>query len=107
MPLFLKAQGAMGARPKAGQHDSSLFAKMFIIAALLIVVAGWLLRPSTGQSVAVDTRPLVSSNTTFGLELFAQLRGKKGNLIFSPYSISTCLAMTLAGARCNTEQQMI
>jgi serpin B len=92
---------------KPGRQESSLFAIILIIGVLLILVAGWLLRPSTGQSVTVDTGPLASSNTAFGLELFAQLRGKKGNLVFSPHSVSICLAMTLAGARGNTEQQMV
>jgi serpin B len=48
----------------------------------------------------------VESNTTFGLNLYGQLAASPGNLFFSPYSISTCLAMTYAGARGNTEAQM-
>jgi serine protease inhibitor len=34
------------------------------------------------------------------------LKSTPGNLFFSPYSISTCLAMTYAGARGDTEKQM-
>ena len=49
---------------------------------------------------------LVESNTAFGLNLYGQLATGPGNLFFSPYSISTCLAMTYAGARGDTEQQM-
>jgi len=42
----------------------------------------------------------------FALELYQQLRHNEGNLFFSPYSISTALAMTYAGARGDTETQM-
>jgi serpin B len=42
----------------------------------------------------------------FGLDLYRQIRKPDGNLIFSPYSISACLAMAYAGARGNTESQM-
>lgn len=49
---------------------------------------------------------IVAGNSKFALELYAKLRSKKGNLFFSPYSISTALAMTHAGARGVTESQM-
>jgi serpin B len=49
---------------------------------------------------------LVDGNTAFGLDLYGQLAATPGNLFFSPYSISTCLAMLYAGARGNTEKQM-
>ncbi len=39
-------------------------------------------------------------------DLYAKLKKQEGNLFFSPYSISTALAMTYAGARGNTEKQM-
>ena len=51
--------------------------------------------------------PLVKGNTNFALDLYAQLtENNSGNLFFSPYSISTALAMTYAGARENTATQM-
>jgi serpin B len=57
-------------------------------------------------SRAADTAPLVAGNTQFALDLYARLKSGDGNLFFSPYSISTCLAMTWAGARGNTASQM-
>jgi len=48
----------------------------------------------------------VDDNTAFALDLYHQLRTEEGNLFFSPYSISTALAMTFAGARGETERQM-
>ena len=48
----------------------------------------------------------VQGNTRFALDLYQKLRGTDGNLFFSPYSISTALAMTYAGAREDTQAQM-
>ena len=42
----------------------------------------------------------------FAAELYAQLRTEQGNLIVSPYSINTALAMTAAGAQGNTRAEM-
>jgi serpin B len=48
----------------------------------------------------------VEGNTQFAVDLYQELRTREGNLFFSPYSISTALAMTYAGARGSTESQM-
>ncbi|MEA3475246.1 MAG: serpin family protein, partial [Candidatus Cloacimonadota bacterium] len=55
---------------------------------------------------ASDTNSVVQGNTEFAFNLYAKLKEKEGNLFFSPYSISTALAMTYAGARGKTEKQM-
>jgi len=48
----------------------------------------------------------VQGNTGFALSLYQELRLTEGNLFFSPYSISTALAITYAGARADTQIQM-
>jgi len=53
-----------------------------------------------------DEQIIVEGNNKFGLELYGRLCEGQGNIFFSPYSISTALAMTCAGARGRTEQQM-
>ncbi len=53
-----------------------------------------------------DTREVVAGNTKFAMELYDKLRTGDGNLFFSPYSISTALAMAHGGARGKTEKQM-
>ncbi len=62
-----------------------------------------------GAAVAVATRDdvieLADGGSQFAFDLYARLTGD-GNLFFSPYSISTALAMTAAGARGNTELEM-
>ena len=51
-------------------------------------------------------RAVVEGNTAFAMDLYRQLRTAPGNLFFSPYSVSSALAMTYAGARGETERQM-
>ena len=58
------------------------------------------------STTAQGHNDLAAGNTAFAVDLYHQLRGAEGNLFFSPYSISTALAMTYAGARGNTETQM-
>jgi len=53
-----------------------------------------------------DAQAVVLSNSVFAFDLYRQVRHMEGNLFFSPYSISTALAMTYAGARGETEKQM-
>jgi len=49
---------------------------------------------------------VAKGNTEFALDLYAKLRLEEGNLFLSPYSISSALAMTYAGARARTAEQM-
>ena len=53
-----------------------------------------------------DLKAVVEGNNEFAFELFHQLAQKPGNKFFSPYSISTALGMTYAGARGNTAKEM-
>jgi len=53
-----------------------------------------------------DGRDLVAGNTAFAFDVYREIRSEEGNLLFSPYSISSALAMTYAGARGETEAQM-
>jgi serpin B len=53
-----------------------------------------------------DQALLVEGNSAFAFELYQALKEQGGNLFYSPYSISLALAMTYAGARGETAQQM-
>jgi serpin B len=55
-----------------------------------------------------DVKEAVAGNANFAFDLYGKLRdgAPKGNLFFSPYSISTALAIVYAGARGDTEKQM-
>lgn len=65
-------------------------------------------RPDVAVSgpTGADVEAVVRGNTEFALDLYARLRKENGNLFLSPYSISTALAMTYAGARGQTATQM-
>lgn len=54
-----------------------------------------------------DLKKLVDGNSAFALDLYQVIRDQENNLFFSPYSISLALAMTYAGARGETAQQMV
>jgi serpin B len=60
----------------------------------------------TAERAAAGQQAIVKGNNEFALDLYAKLRTQQGNLFFSPYSISTALAMAYAGARDETESQM-
>jgi serpin B len=49
---------------------------------------------------------LVEGNSAFAFDLYQALKEEDGNLFYSPYSISLALAMTYAGARGDTAEQM-
>ena len=53
-----------------------------------------------------EVEALVSANTAFALDLYQRLRRGEGSIFFSPYSISVALAMTYAGARGATAEEM-
>ncbi|MBM4025340.1 MAG: serpin family protein [Planctomycetes bacterium] len=56
--------------------------------------------------MSTDARRVAHGNNCFALELYGKLQEQPGNLFFSPYSISTALAMTYAGASGRTQEQM-
>jgi serpin B len=55
---------------------------------------------------ALESEAAAKAMNAFGVDLYGQIRKPDNNLIFSPYSISMCLAMAYAGARGNTESQI-
>lgn len=53
-----------------------------------------------------DVEILVLGNSAFAFDIYRRMSPSEGNLFFSPYSVSMCLAMAYAGARGNTAKQM-
>ncbi len=65
-----------------------------------------MLKPKIKANEQPNVETVVCGDTALALDLYQKLRATEGNLFFSPYSISTALAMTYAGARGDTETQM-
>lgn len=89
-----------------------------ILALFAVVMAGCTSKPvreednpqpikpaNAGQATPEDKAGVVHGNNQFALDLLGRL-DKNDNLFFSPASISTALAMTYAGARGQTAEQM-
>ena len=72
--------------------------KILSVFAVVVMVAG--------ACLASDVEDLATDNTRFALKLYKELNDGSGNLFFSPYSISTAMAMTWGGARGETDSQM-
>jgi serpin B len=90
---------------KGGKSMSPVQIWSVVILTLFAVSLVWCSPPTQGQAKA-DVNELLGGNTQFAFDLYAQLAEQEGNLFFSPYSISTALGMTFAGARGATARQM-
>lgn len=72
---------------------------------VLMIVLSMAIVPLFAQAPD-DVRAVAKGSNVFALRAFSELAKREGNLFFSPYSISSALAMTYAGARGRTATQM-
>ncbi|MEC4984608.1 MAG: serpin family protein [Oscillatoria sp. PMC 1068.18] len=89
------------------------FLAWFTIGFFLVTVGfnqGFVLsQPQSQESLFAlndDLIAQVKDNSRFALDFYKQVRTEEGNLFFSPYSISTAIAMTYAGARNETATEI-
>jgi serpin B len=73
--------------------------------------AGEVLKSAKERITSPDVNPseqalLVEGDSAFAFDLYQALEEQEGNLFYSPHSISVALAMTYAGARSQTAEQM-
>jgi serpin B len=59
------------------------------------------------EAARAQMRALTGAYNASGQALFKEFAAGPGNIVFSPYSIGTAMAMVLAGARGETEREMI
>lgn len=77
-----------------------------IFSIALILSCHFMFNSCAKATLSADAPHVVSGNNAFAVNLYGKLRSAKGNVFFSPYSISTALAMTYGGARGETATQM-
>lgn len=76
----------------------------FMAGAVLLLLLAATAFPQEDESML--TGCLVEGNTGFALKLYGELGNKESNVFFSPFSISSAMGMTYAGARQNTAKEM-
>lgn len=84
------------------------------LAALLVILLigalaaplAWAGAASSPSGLSSSDEGLVRGNNAFSVQLYRELAASKGNIFFSPYSVSSALGMTYAGARGNTAKEM-
>lgn len=69
-----------------------------------LLAAGFL--PTHASAQDADIRALATAYNATGQALYREFAGKPGNIVLSPYSIGTAMAMARSGARGETERQM-
>jgi serpin B len=74
--------------------------------ALLISLLGFYTREARAVDTTDQITTLAKGNSEFALDLYARISQGDGNRFFSPFSISTALAMTYAGAQEETAVQI-
>lgn len=104
---------------RSRRHAGNISSPLAIAAALVSLTAMCACNPESQPNVepltarkipdelAPDAARLVTANNAFAFSLYRQLHTEQGNLFFSPFSVATALGMTLAGARTDTEREMV
>ncbi len=77
-----------------------------IAVALIVAVSDLVPAMPRPFASSPDIQSIVDSNNAFGIDLYQKLRDNDANLFFSPYSISSVLAMAYAGAEGQTRDEM-
>jgi len=93
---------------------------IFILVAVIVIVGGATFYYFKNQGPTPEPAPVaddkgatpaginsvISANNQFALDLYSELKKNEGNIFFSPYSISTALAMIYEGARGKTAEEI-
>ena len=81
-----------------------MFSKSF--AAFAVISAAFIHSSTLVANDSSDKSRLVGANNEFAFSLYRRVIKHGDNIFFSPYSISTALSMTYAGASGETAEQM-
>jgi serpin B len=102
-PLTDPSKGRM----MPARSDMARRLRLVSLLGLLLATTSAAQSPRSGQPVPDDAvARFARSSNGFGLDLYRQLRAKPGNLVVSPASVTTALAMAWGGARGKTAEEM-
>jgi serine protease inhibitor len=104
--LMTRASYRLKFSPRTRKSVVFCLAGFCILALTLFAIAPLFDRPRPFTS-SPDTKALVEGNTAFALDLYRKLASDDGNTVFSPYVVSTALGMVCAGARTQTETEIV
>ncbi len=76
------------------------------ITTIILFMTGIAAAPAVDPDQPLLKKMQAKGNNAFAITLYQQLHSAKGNLFFSPYSVRTALAMTYAGAKGRTADQI-
>lgn len=79
---------------------------LWALGGLLLLSVGSAPPEPLNGGVTAEVKELTGGNSLFALEVYTKITQPGGNLIVSPFSISSALAMAYGGARGNTEKQI-
>src|SRR5262245_19781128 len=79
---------------------------MFLAALGLLIGLTGAITAQPAAKPSADAATVAKDNNVFAFDLYGHLSKEDGNLFVSPYSISSALAMTYAGAKGQTAEQM-
>ena len=85
---------------------SPLSRRSFLTTAAALAAAAATRRLAARSDKPAEGPPMAAGTSEFGVDLYAKLATAKGNVFFSPFSITAALAMTAAGAKGETLAQM-
>ncbi len=77
-----------------------------VLACLLMIGCKEIPLADDSQSTPEDLKAVIKANNQFAYDLYDKYKADDGNIFFSPYSISTALAMTYEGAKGQTAEEM-
>ena len=92
--------------------NSKILTGITILLAIVIIGGVFLFRDGKislpePELKLTDINNVVDANNQFALDYYSKLKGKdSGNIFFSPFSISSALAMTYEGAKGQTAEEM-